>query len=193
MLSTRSSLPVSTVSARSPLGPMTRDAGMPGGMAVAAAGRARGAGLADRPGGAEALLDLAGKEQRIRLGRGGDAGERGKLGVGDPQQFGARLPCIDDSAADEIGRGARDRQQCRRDHPGGRGFGDRYRFLRAPSASPRSVPPAATNPVTSCASVIGSEPTLPVRPAALQASARKEHRRWVTRRSSTPRTDRSAP
>src|SRR5947209_8333644 len=34
------------------------DAGMPGGMAVAAAGRPGGASLADRPGGGEPLLDF---------------------------------------------------------------------------------------------------------------------------------------
>src|SRR5436190_3440621 len=50
-----------------------RDAGMTGGMAVAAAGRAGGAGLADRPGRTEALLDLAREQECVGLGRGGDA------------------------------------------------------------------------------------------------------------------------
>ncbi|MGA7261412.1 MAG: CinA family protein [Stellaceae bacterium] len=56
-------------------GPDDGDAGMPGGVPVAAAGRAGGAGFADRPACLELAADLAGEEQRVGLGRGSDAGQ----------------------------------------------------------------------------------------------------------------------
>src|SRR5947207_12778356 len=113
----------------SPLDPADdRDAGMPGRVTVAAAGRARRAGLADRPGRVEPLLDLAREQERIGLGRRRDPRHRGEFGLGDPQQFGPRGARIDDGAAHEIGRGAAHRQQRRRYEAGGRGFRDRDRL-----------------------------------------------------------------
>src|SRR5437879_1413906 len=101
---------------------------MPGRVTVAAAGRARRAGLADRPGRVEPLLDLAREQERIGLGRRRDPGHRGEFGLGDPQQFGPRGARIDDAAEQEMGRGAAHRQQRRRYEAGGRGFRDRYRL-----------------------------------------------------------------
>ena len=115
--------------------PDHRNAGMPGGVAVAAAGRTGRAGLANRPMRREPTADLAGEEQRVGLRRRRDPGH---LGLGDAEQLGARLPGIDDPAADEIRGGPGDRQQRRRDEPGGRGFGDRYRL--APGLEPGRDP-----------------------------------------------------
>src|SRR4029077_10720768 len=51
------------------------DAGMPGGMAIAAPGRPGGAGLADRPRCRELAADLAGEQQGVGLGRRRNAGQ----------------------------------------------------------------------------------------------------------------------
>src|SRR5438309_12081451 len=71
------------------IGPDDGNAGMPGGMAVAAPGRSRRAGLADRPRRRELAADLAGEQQRVGLGRGRDAGQ---LLLAYGEQLGARLP-----------------------------------------------------------------------------------------------------
>jgi hypothetical protein len=103
-----------------------RDAAVPGGIAVAVAGRPGGSGLGDAPGGGEPLARGACQQRRIDLGRGPHAGERRIRNI---EQHAPRLAGIDHGAADEISRCARHRQQRRRYEPAGRRFGDRDGFL----------------------------------------------------------------
>ena len=105
--------------------PHERQAGMAGGIAVAIAGGAGGAGLAERPGRAEPLARCPREQQRIGLGRGPHARQRR---VRYAQKLAPRLPRVDDGAAEEIGRGAGHGQQCRRDQSPGRGFRDGERL-----------------------------------------------------------------
>ena len=97
---------------------------MAGRVAVAVAGRAGGAGLAEAPGRAQPLARGAREEQRVGLGRGAHA----VLQLADLQEPLARGDGIDDGAAEEIGGGAGHREQRRGDEAAGRGFGDRDRL-----------------------------------------------------------------
>ena len=95
------------------------DAGMPGGVAIAVAGRTRGARFRQAPGGAEPLPRHAGEKQGIRFRGGAHPGHHfGR----DRQQRLAGRRGIDDRSAEEVAGRPGDGEERRRDESAGRRF-----------------------------------------------------------------------
>ncbi len=92
-------------------------AGVPGRIAVAIAGRTSGAGFAEAPGGTMALAHKPCDQQRI----GSVAGRRPCISASPMPSSAARELRIDHRAAKKVGRGARHSEQSRGDEASGRG------------------------------------------------------------------------
>ena len=90
------------------------------------AGRPGGTGLAKAPVGLVAFADAFGEQRRIGLTRGPKAFH---VRLDDAEQGGACRHRVGHGTADEIGRGAGDRQQSRRDQAAGRALGDGDGFV----------------------------------------------------------------
>jgi hypothetical protein len=111
------------------------DAGMPGGVAVAVAGRTRGARFRQAPGGAEPLPRHAGEKHGIGFRGGAHAGHHLR---DDPEQGLAGRRGIDDRSAEEVARRPGNGEERRRDESAGRRFrdGDRLAALDQARGNP---------------------------------------------------------